>query len=263
MLWTTPVYRFRIPRASDPSSEELEEIVIDVTGSAPSFAEPSEALKEVLHDIFTSNDLKGIRTVVEFGAGKLKNIPCILKQGKAVCAVDFKELTLKPFTKENLRKCEKYGSKFQKLIFPNPFLSDRKRFDLALLLNVPPVMPVPAERLYLFDVLHGKLNDGKYLLWVAQKEGYYKKIREEGENGCGDGLWMGVTRHEKTFYRYHPVDELDELMALYGFVLVKRFDIPDDARLYQKTAHNLFAGLLTPIRIRKEIPIDNTIADPE
>ena len=263
MLWTTPIYRFRIPKDDGSESEELKEIVIDVTGSAPPFPEPSDALKEVLQEIFKSDSLKKIETVLEFGAGKLKNIPFLLKQGKNVCAIEFKELTENPITKKNIKKCEKYNSKFQKLLFPNPFLSDTKKFDLALLLNVPPVMPVLSERLYLLEILQQKINDGKYLLWVAQKEGSYKKIREDGKNSCGDGLWMGKGRYFKTFYKYHQVEELDEIMALFGFKLIKRFNVGDDARLYEKTEHSLFAGLITQKRIRENIPIDDTIKNPD
>lgn len=262
MIWTTPIYRFRIPKDDNSESEELKEIVIDVTGSAPSFKEPSEALKEILQEIFASGSFTKIDTVLEFGAGKLKNIPYILKQGKIVCAVEFKELTENSFTKKNLKKCEKYGVQYQNLIFPNPFLTDTKKFDLGLLLNVPPVMPVLAERLYLLEILHGKINEGKYLLWVAQKEGAYKKIREDGKNNCGDGLWMGKGRYFKTFYRYYSVEELDEIMALYGFEFIKRFNVGDDARLYKKTNHILFSGLLTPEKIRALIPIDDSIKDP-
>ena len=71
MLWTTPVYRFRILAEDDPESEDLKEIVIDVTGSAPSFLGPSEGLKQVLEEIFSSESFK-IETIVEFGAGKLE-----------------------------------------------------------------------------------------------------------------------------------------------------------------------------------------------
>jgi len=98
-LWTTPIYKFRIPVDGEP--EQLREIVIDVTASAPPFKEPSDDLKEVLREVFKSFKTK---TVVEFGAGKLKNIPFILDQGKTVSAVDFKELSQNPFTKKNLRK---------------------------------------------------------------------------------------------------------------------------------------------------------------
>ena len=90
MLWTTPIYRFRIPKDDGSESGELKEIIIDVTGSAPPFTEPSDALKEVLQEVFKSDSLKKVETVLEFGAGKLKNISYLLKQGKTVCAVEFK-----------------------------------------------------------------------------------------------------------------------------------------------------------------------------
>ncbi len=264
MIWTSPVYRFRIPAdESDSDSTELLEVVIDVTGSAPPFTEPSDALKEVLRQIFKDTSLKPIDTIIEFGAAKLKNIPFLLKQDKTVGAVEFKELADNNFTKKNIKKCKKYGNKYIPLSYPNPFLTDQKKFDLALLINVTPVMPVFAERLYLLDLLHNKVKDGKYVLWVAQKEGSYKKIREDGNNSCGDGIWMGKGRYFKTFYKYHQVEDLDELMSLYGFKFIKKYSVPDDARLYEKTDHNLFVGLITPEKIREKIPIDNTIRDPE
>jgi hypothetical protein len=111
--------------------------------------------------------------------------------------------------------------------------------------------------------LYDKVKEKKYVLWIAQKEGSYKKIRENGENVCGDGIWMGTTRYFKTFYKYHKVEDLDEMMAICGFDLVKRFSGGDDARLYCKTPYNLFKNLITPEKILKHIPIDNTIEDPE
>ena len=41
--------------------------------------------------------------------------------------------------------------------------------------------------------------------------------------------------------------------------LMKRFDVGDDARLYEKTKYNLLSGMLTQSRIRDQIPIDETI----
>lgn len=85
-LWESPIYKFRIPE--DPENDEcenLKEIFIDVTGSAPPFKEPSENLKNILKEIF--HTYPQIKTVLEFGAAKLKNIPFILKQGKTVYAV--------------------------------------------------------------------------------------------------------------------------------------------------------------------------------
>src|SRR2546427_5034989 len=155
-LWETPIYRFRVPVSEE--SVNLKEVVVDVTGSAPPFKEPSDNLKQVLDDIFDSKELGSIDRVLEFGAAKLKNIPYILKKGKTVSAVEFETLAENNMTKANLKKCEKYGSKFEELIFPNPFLNDKRTFDLALLLNVLPVMPIPAERLYVLKLLYEKLN---------------------------------------------------------------------------------------------------------
>ena len=257
-MWESPIYRFRIPKDESP---KLKEIVIDVTGSAPRFDEPSDALQEILLDIFNSGNFKKVDTVIEVGAAKLKNIPFILDKGKTVCAVEFKELMDNYHTKKNIEKCEKYKSKFQPIVFPNPFISDTKKFDLAMLINVPPIMPVFAERLYLLNLLYEKVNDGKYLLWVAQKEGSYKAVRESGKFICGDGVWRGETRHFKTFYKYHTVDELNEIMSLYGFKRIKRFNVQDDAFLYEKTEHNIFSDMITPEKIRKYIPVEESIKE--
>lgn len=259
LLWKSPVYKFRIPNDED---EDLREVVVDVTGSAPSYGGPSQALQSTLKEIFLTKEYGKINTVLEFGAGKLKNVPFILKQGKSVGAVEFKELGSNGITKENIKIASKYGKKFEKLLFPNPFISNNKKYDLALLLNVPPVMPVPAERLILFDILHKKVNKGKFLLWLAQKEGSYKKIKDEGNNDLGDGLWMGARNYRKTFYKYFQVEELDEIMYLYGFEREKIFTVPDDARLYKRMDNSLFSGLLTQERIRNLIPEDKSIKEP-
>jgi hypothetical protein len=52
-LWESPIYRFRVP-VNEESSIDLKEIVVDVTGSASPFKEPSENLKEVLEDVFSA-----------------------------------------------------------------------------------------------------------------------------------------------------------------------------------------------------------------
>jgi hypothetical protein len=263
-LWDTPVYRFRVP--PNPFGEEtddLVEIVFNVTGSAPSIKEPSEELKLTLDDIFSSDDISKINSVVEIGAAKLKNIPYILSKGKSVCAVDFEELVRNPITRDNIEACEKFGRKFKKMIFPNPFIGDDTHYDLALLLNVLPVMPVFAERLYMLDLLHDKVKNNKYVLWLAQKEGSYKKDRESGKYYCGDGIWMGKRRKYKTFYKYHAREDVDEMMALFGFELLKSWAKSSDIRLYKKIKYNLFRGLLNEKRILQSIPRDNSILNPK
>src|SRR3989338_7585265 len=234
-MWKSPIYKFRIPKKQNEESDELVELVFDVTGSAPSFKEPSDELIAILDEIFKSKDFSSIESVIEFGAAKLQNIPFILKHGKTVCAVEFEELSNNPITIKNIKKCETFGDKFQNLLFPNPFITDTKKFDLALLLNVPPVVPVPVERLYLLDLIYEKVKNGKYLLWVAQKEGSYKADRESGKFFCGDGIWQGKNRYNKTFYKYFNHEDLDEMMSLYGFKLIQKWNLGSDARFYEKT----------------------------
>ena len=67
MIWKSPIYKFRVPEnEEDGENAKLKEIVIDVTGSAPPFTEPSEALKSVLSEIFKSKEYKKIDKVLEF-----------------------------------------------------------------------------------------------------------------------------------------------------------------------------------------------------
>ena len=73
---------------------------------------------------------------------------------------------------------------------------------------------------------------------------------------------MGKGRKYKTFYKYHRVEDLDEMMSLYGFKRVKKFSVADDARLYEKTSHNLFNGLINMKRINESIPSEDTIKEP-
>jgi len=122
-------------------------------------------------------------------------------------------------------------------------------------------MPVFAERLFVLQLLNKKIKKGKYLLWLAQREGNYKQIREAGKNDCGDGIWMGVRQRYKTFYKYHSIEDIDEMMALYGFELEKKFSVQDVARLYKKTRPPLFRNVVNPKKIKDNIPIDKSIKD--
>ncbi len=264
MLWKSPIYRFRIPK---PNTEDgtLQEIVFDVTGSAPTHDFITDKMRAVFDEILDPNNIgKGIKSVLDFGAGKLKNTPYFLKKDRKTCAVEFEELGKKSGkAKKNLKICQGYKGLFESLIFPYPFIEHRGRYDLAVLINVPSIMPIHSERLMVLQVLHEKINDGKYLLWYAQKEGGYKDIKLTGKFNCGDGIWRGKNKRFKTFFIYNRPDEVDEMMLMSGFELVKKFSVPgNDARLYKKTPYNLLEGILTPELIRKNIPIDKTIKNP-
>lgn len=230
ILLNGPIYNIKVPNGG---SAGYKDIVINVTKSASSFTEPGEQLKIVLDKVLRDSRLE-ILEVLEYGAGKLRNIPMVLRMDKSVCAVEFEELRINPIARENIRKSEKYGTKFR-LLSPSEFFRDNRRFDLAMLINVVPDMPLISERIELFEALKRKVKEEKYVLWFAQEEGDYRKIREAGLNECLDGIWMGKGREFKTFYKYYPVYEVDRMMASYGFTLFRNFSVEDnDARLYQK-----------------------------
>lgn len=262
-LWESPVYRFRIPKdPEDEPNSDLIEIVINVTKSAPSQNLPSGSLEAVLSQIF--KNFKNINYVLDFGAGKLRLAPFILRKDKKLCAVEFEELINNKITKNNIRICKKFGDQFDNLVFPNPFLNDNKKFDLIILINVLPVMPVFAERLFLLSILHKKLKSNGYILWYAMKETKgYKKKRKSNDFVCGDGVWMQEGRKIKTFYKYHKPTELNEMFGTTGFELNKIYpDYIQDIRLYKKNKYNLFSEIISDQIICKEVQFDESIEDP-
>ena len=260
-LWKTPFYRFRFPK--NEGSATLTELVFDVTGSAPSFNETKGTLKTVFGDLLR---LYGgnIDTVMDFGAAKFRNTLYFLKKNKTTSAAEFEDITKKSEQAKKLLKLCKKQSKFDKLLFPYPFISSTKKYDLVLLINVLPIMPVFSERLMVLQLLYDKIKTRKFLLWYAQKEGSYKLVREEGKQLFGDGIWMGIEKRFKTFYKYHSISEIEEMMNLCGFERIKKFVAPgNDAILYQKTKYNLFNGIITSKKILSEIKLDESIEDPK
>ncbi len=259
MVWESPIYKFRVPK--NDNEEDLVEIVLDVTLSAPSFLTVKDTMKGVFEKLLVEEG-KDVIDILDFGAAKLRNTLYFLKQEKNVCAVEFEKLSqTSPDAKEILAKCNSLGN-FKTLMFPNPFIGYNSTFDLVLLVNVLPVMPVFAARLLFLQMLYGKVKDNKYILWYAQKEGTeYRRIREEGNNRLGDGVWMGTNRRFKTFFKYHCVEDVDEMMSLSGFKFIKKFSAPgNDVRLYQKTEYNLFKDIITEKKIERYIktaPIDD------
>lgn len=116
MLWKTPVYKFRVPVSEE--SEFSNEVVIDVTGSAPSFLRVMDSMSGVWEKLLSSEEGKKIKTILDFGAAKFRNTLHFLDKGKRVTAVEFEDLPNKSDdAKEMLDKC-KARPNFQHLIFP-------------------------------------------------------------------------------------------------------------------------------------------------
>ncbi|MDE1855117.1 MAG: hypothetical protein KGH57_02235 [Candidatus Micrarchaeota archaeon] len=223
-----PLYKIE---AQDGGSSR--EITIDVTRSASSFPVLGEGLRKVLGTVLRDTRL-GIKDVVEFGAGKLKNVPFILEMGKNVCAVEFEELNSNPIAQSNYTICRGYDGHFRRLD-PEEFVKDSQKFDLALIINVIPTMPIASERDAALKLLNHKLRNGKFALWFALKGDDVYKERQELDKTCLDGVWLGEGKHLQTFYKNYTVDDVMSLMHNAGFMPFNRFHVETNhALLFRK-----------------------------
>ncbi|HEC40060.1 hypothetical protein LCGC14_0706080 [marine sediment metagenome] len=259
-MWESPFYRFRYPKnPNNWDSDELYEIVIDVSLTPPSQAKPAQSLITVLKKVFEL--YPNIQSVLDFGAGKLRVTPFLLKEGKEACAIEFEKTTQNKTAQMNLAKCQNYGNRFKQLVFPNQFLTDTQKFDLIILINVIPFMPIFAERIYLLSSLNEKLADNGLILWFAFKETpEYKKARRSKKFSCGDGDWKRSNARVKTFYKYHHPNELNKIFGICGFEIEKFYpNSVQDIRLYKKNKYNLMKTLPTIPQIKGEIPDDSSI----
>ena len=72
MIWKSPVYRFRVP--IEENSNELKEIVIDVTGSAPNFEDVKDSMSNVFEKLLESEECKNVQRVLDFGQQITKHL---------------------------------------------------------------------------------------------------------------------------------------------------------------------------------------------
>lgn len=81
-LWETPIYKFRIPLGEE--SEELKEIVFDVTGSAPPFTDVKDTMRDVFEKLLAEEG-KGDKKFLDFGAAKLRNTLFFVQRKERMC----------------------------------------------------------------------------------------------------------------------------------------------------------------------------------
>jgi 2-polyprenyl-3-methyl-5-hydroxy-6-metoxy-1,4-benzoquinol methylase len=177
-MWKTPIYKLNrpLPFVSN-TKRQYKQIWIDVTRSAPSFSTPGRTLERTLRTALNVAGITKVHTILDFGAGKLRNAVHLLSKGHKVCAVEFEQLFQKSEqAKSLLQKAQQNGSRFSKLVFPHEFQKSERRFDFAMLINVLNTMPVVAERLLVLRYCHQKLRPDSYLLWYTQRgdTDYYK-----------------------------------------------------------------------------------------
>jgi hypothetical protein len=93
LLWKSPKYKFRVP-LHDGSDGLLKEVAIDVTGSAPSFTEPSQFMRSAIEKALSLiATVRGPR-ILDVGAGKLRTTLYIMRQSTTskLWAVEYEQL---------------------------------------------------------------------------------------------------------------------------------------------------------------------------
>ncbi|MFX1392644.1 MAG: hypothetical protein ACFFAH_03635 [Promethearchaeota archaeon] len=252
-MWENPFYYFRVPYINKKGEEKIREIKIDVSLTAWS-KEISPGYKNVLKSIIAPSSDYPIRHILDYGCGKFNSVNFILRYKKNITVVDFKEILEKYDYLEKKLENLKKTKNFQKMEFPNPFIGNQGRYDLGLLANVLPFMPVFLERLYVLQLLYQKIKNDKFLIWFAMKNPHNYRIREPyNKYHLGDGIWLrDETAEYKTFYKYHPPDYLNLIMYCSGFHLLRTFKVAsNDSFLFKRTEHNLLSDIINDELLNK------------
>jgi hypothetical protein len=248
LLWKSPKYKFRVPNLDGDGL--LKEIAIDVTGSAPSFPEPSQFMQTAIEHALAQVANISKPRILDVGAGKLRTTLYILRKHRnsKLWAVEYEQLrTSTKQARAMYVQAEGFLDRFNPVVFPHEFVKLTGEFDLAIVANVLGTMPIPAERLLLLQYCHQKVRDKGHLLWYSQhNEGDYAEggTRCNNATRLGDGFHIGQNRY-RTFYRDIPAEEVDQLLLSCGFRFTESIPAGHNiARIYKKSSPNLFAPVL-------------------
>jgi hypothetical protein len=267
-MWESSIYRLNQLVGTDEDGNHIyKQIVIDVTRSAPSFPKPGKALTGALKHTLTSAEVGRGDTILDFGAGKLRNTIYLLKQGYRVCAVEFADQFKhsKPASNNLAIAKTKFADRFSTLVYPHDFIGSRHHYKLALLINVMNIVPIPSERMLILKLCHERLSENGFLLWYTQRgdSKYHERLSDQYK--IGDGVYIGRATKYKTFYREYTVNEIDALLAQAGFRYDRKIEATwrNQSRLYRKAGPATIAKVINPEVIDRGLVVDDKIPDPE
>jgi SAM-dependent methyltransferase len=206
-IWQVPYYQFRLPK---------RRIVIDVTRSVPVYSSPVPGLADVAAEL----GRRGLKRIIDFGAGKLRNAKYLLQSRHSfkVFAVEFEECYQTPKAATMLSAIRKrYGDEFFLLKYPNPFLRHKATFDAALFINVASVMPNARERLRALREIATRLRSGGLFLWMTQYGEPHYRPGVTQRLKVGDGWAYNLHQHYQTFYKEWQIPEIQKVMLASGF----------------------------------------------
>jgi hypothetical protein len=243
-IWLNSIYRFVVPHQT-PTTTVYKELFFDVTKSAPNFGvgkELKDTFDWALRAVGSSNP-----TILDFGAGRLRNTIYLLRKGNSVAAVEFQKLN-------GSRSVEGFGTRFRQLIFPHEFFSSLLKYDLIILVNVLSIMPVPAERSLVLKYCRQKLKENGLILWYSQTT---QSFYNDKNTVLGDGIVLHEGDKYKTFYKDYAEHEIDELFAASGLRLAAKKVVPHvTARLYKTVGDNPLEQILDGNLIRRYVEGD-------
>ncbi len=202
--WEDPYYPLELTR---------RKVMIDVTRSAPNFETPIDCLSDVAAELRD----RGLHTILDFGAGKLRNAIYLLRHsaGFRVRAVEFKECYETPFAKKQLETAQQFHD--FSLDHPKQFLQSQDTFDAVVLINVANVIPLPQQRVRVLLECTKRLRKGGLLLWMSQhgepnyRPGVTKRLSLE------DGWCYNLDKKFQTFYREYKLDEIRDAVLAHGY----------------------------------------------
>lgn len=204
--WESPLYKLRAATG--------KEIVVDVTTSVNPGLRPHRVLKDRIIPWFRT---RGVRSVLDFGAGALRHTFPLLRAGFEVCAVEFEQTFARPVCAAKRARAEK-NANFSALVWPDEFLADRRRFDAALVCYVLQVMPKPDERRLALKEIAKRLRGEGYFLYMSR---FGQITPEDRKHRVEDGYYRWPDRDEHSFYREFSLDETAQLFDPHGFTRIK------------------------------------------
>jgi SAM-dependent methyltransferase len=206
--WDDPYYKYVI-------TKRKRSITIDVTKSIPSFKVPSPGVSDVVALFKKLN----IKTVLDFGAGKLRNTLYLLHNEFKVWAVEFKEAFETFKGQERLKEAQAFNNpnppnvkSFFYLEYPKDFLNFKETIDAALLINVVNIVPEESDRKKILEELAKRIRSGGLLFIMTQygephyKPGVTKRLR------LNDGWCYGLHRNHQTFYKEYSIPEIKKFI---------------------------------------------------
>ena len=198
--WKDPFYAYEI------GIRRLR-IVIDVTKSSRPFPNEVDCLSDVAAEFRDGQ----VNSVLDFGAGKLRNTLFLLDSGFTVYAVEFSKAFATPKAQERL-KLAHHHTGFFFLEYPDDFLGFQGQLDAALLVNVVNIVPEPSERIKILRECAKRLKPGAPMLIMTQ---YGEPIYDAGATNrrkLKDGFCYNLDDKLKTFNRNYSIPQLHALV---------------------------------------------------